>query len=148
MAMQRMRLSALLTIVAAAMVVTALGALTASYQFNNTATVKAVGVSVYWYSNGTSPVTTIDWGTIAPGESVTKIIYIRNNGTVPVTLSMTTSGWSPSTASSYITLTWNCTNYNLNAGFVVAAALTLNVSSTVSGITSFSFDIVITGTGQ
>lgn len=144
--MQKVRLGTLLAIVAAAVIITALGALTASYPFNNTATIKAAGVSVYWYSNGTSPVTTIDWGTVAPGGSVTKVIYIRNNGTVPVVLSMVTSAWSPSTAANYITVTWNCSSYTLNAGYVVGAALNLSVNSTISEITTFSFSITITGT--
>lgn len=146
--MQRVSLGTLLAIVTAAIIVTALGALSASYPFNNTATIKAVGVSIYWYSNGTSPVTTIDWGTIAAGESVAKTVYIRNNGTVPVVLNMTTSEWTPSTAANYITVTWNCSNYFLSAGHVVGATLNLNVNSTISGITNFSFRITITGTEQ
>jgi hypothetical protein len=148
MAMQRISLGALLAIAAAGVIASALGALMASYTFNNTVTVKAAGVSVYWYSNGTSPVTTINWGNIAPGTSATKTIYIRNNGTVAVVLSMTTELWNPSTAQNYITLNWNCTSYVLNAGSVVGAVLTLNVSSNISGITEFTFNIVISGTEQ
>lgn len=146
--MQKISLGALLVIVSVGVIASALSVLMASYTFTNTATVKAVGVSVYWYSNCTSPVSIIDWGTIAPGELATKTIYIRNNGTVAVTLSMTTEQWFPSTAQNYITLDWNCSDQLVNSGSVVCAVLALNVSSSVSGITSFTFDIVITGTEQ
>lgn len=147
MAMQKVRLSAIFAVITVAtIVVTALGALTASYPFNNMARIKAVGVSVYWYNNGTSPVSTIDWGILAPGETTAKTIYIHNNGTVPVILNMAISEWVPNTAATYITVTWNCSNYVLNAGYYVGAALNLSVNSTISGITSFSFNLVITGT--
>lgn len=35
-----------------------------------------------------------------------------------------------------------------SSGSVLSATLTLSVSSSISGITNFSFDIVITGTEQ
>lgn len=150
MTTQNIRLSPFLIIAITAVVATVLGtlALTASYTLNNTAAIKAVGVSVYWYSNRTSPVTTIDWGTLAPEETVNKIIYIHNNGTIPAALSMTTSEWVPSTAANYITVTWNCSDYVLPAGHVVGATLTLSVNSTTNGLTNFSFSIIITGTEQ
>jgi hypothetical protein len=148
MAMQRLSLGALLAIAVVGVIASALGALMASYTFNNTATVRAVGVSVYWYSNRTSPVTAIDWGNIAPGGTATKTIYVCNNGTLPITLSMVTEQWSPTTATNYITLNWNCTGQVLSPGDVICAALTLSVSQSISGITSFSFNIVITGTEQ
>jgi DeoR/GlpR family transcriptional regulator of sugar metabolism len=65
---------------------------------------------------------------------------------VAVKLSMTTNNWNPASALSYITLSWNSENYMLSGGSVVQAALTLSVSSTISGIANFSFDIIITGT--
>jgi len=49
-------------------------------------------------------------------------------------------------ASSYITLDWDRDDYVLSSGESVQAVLTLSVSSSITGITSFSFDIVITGT--
>ena len=62
-----------------------------------------------------------------------------------VVLGMTAGNWNPASASSYITLSWNRENYLLNSGSVVQAVLTLSVSSGVSGVTNFSFDIIITG---
>jgi hypothetical protein len=71
---------------------------------------------------------------------------VENSGTVPVTLTMSAGSWNPANASSYITLSWNRQNYTLPAGSSVQALLTLNVSSSIDGITSFTFNITITGT--
>ena len=52
----------------------------------------------------------------------------------------------PSSASSYLTLTWDRDGYSLAAGASVQAVLSLAVSSSISGITTFSFNMNIAGT--
>jgi|YelNatPaOPRAMG01_1025707.scaffolds.fasta_scaffold05274_11 hypothetical protein len=146
MAMQKVTLSAVLAIAVAGMVATAVGALVVTRTISNVGNVQAVGLSVYWESSCTNVVSSIDWGALTPGSNNPKTIYIKNEGNVPVTLSMTTGNWNPSTASNYISLAWNRESTVLAAGSVVSAVLTLTVSSSISGITSFSFDITITGT--
>jgi hypothetical protein len=146
MAMQKITIGTVLAIAVLGMVVTALGALVATRTISNTGSLKAIGVGVYWDSSCTSAVSSIDWGALEPGVTKNFTIYVRNEGNVQVKLSMTTSNWNPASASSYITLTWNRDNYVLTAGSVVSAVLTLSVSSSISGITSFNFDIIIAGT--
>jgi hypothetical protein len=73
-------------------------------------------------------------------------MYVRNEGNVAVTLSIQTADWNPANASSYLVFGWNCTGYVLQPSQVVQALLTLTVSSSISGITSFSFDITLAGT--
>jgi hypothetical protein len=73
-------------------------------------------------------------------------MYVRNEGNVPETLNIAEDNWNPAPASSYITLTWNQENQVLPVGQVVQAVLTLTVSSSVSDVTSFNFDVTITGT--
>jgi hypothetical protein len=82
-----------------------------------------------------------------PGSNKTVTVYVRNEGNSAATLSRATQNWNPSTASSYMTLTWNYAGQTLSVNQVLQIRLTLAVSSAVSGITSFSFDIVITATG-
>jgi hypothetical protein len=122
------------------------GLLSSSQTVPSNGTVTAVGVGVYSDSACTLNLTSIDWGAISPGNSTTRTIYIKNTGTIPVTLSMTTGSWVPSNANTYITLTWNRANYVLNANTSVSAVLTLTASSSAGNITSFSFNIIITGT--
>jgi hypothetical protein len=61
-------------------------------------------------------------------------------------LTMHVESWNPSSAVTYISLTWNRENYDLSAGSVVEVTLTLSVASGLGGTVDFSADIVITGT--
>ena len=122
-----------------------LAGLTAYRTIPNTGNVKTSGVNVYWNLACTNETTNINWGSLNPNTTKSYTIYVKNNGTVPVTLSMTTNTWSPANAASYITLSWDCNGIVLNQNSVTPAYLTLTVSPNISGITSFSFDITITG---
>jgi len=124
----------------------AAGLLTAYQRIPNTGDVKAVGVGVYWDGECTDNVTSIDWGFLEPGATSNVTVYIQNEGNMPVRLNMTTDNWSPLSASNHITLNWSCEGYVLNSGSAVQAVLTISVSSNITEVTSFSFDIVITGT--
>ena len=146
MAMQRATIGTVVVIAVMGLMVSALGALVATRTISNSGSVTAVGVGVYSDSGCTTALTAISWGTVNPGDVKTYTAYVKNTGNVPVKLNMTVSNWNPSSASSYITLTWNQEKSTLTAGQVVPAVLTLSVSSSVSGVTSFSFDITITGT--
>jgi len=146
MAMQKISMGAVLAIAILGTVATVLGAFVATRTISNVGSMKAIGVGVYWDSGCTNAVSSIDWGSLEPGVTKNFTIYVRNEGNVQLKLSMTTSNWNPASASSYMTLSWNRENYVLAAGSVVSAVLTLSVSSSISEITSFSFDIIIAGT--
>lgn len=131
---------------------TAFGPLVSSAIMNNktvssNGSVKGVGVGIYWNQACTNATSSISWGTLDPGSNVNKTIYIRNEGNTAATLSMTTSNWNPTNASSYMTLSWNYGGQTLSVYQVVQVKLTLSVSSSVTGITNFSFDITITASG-
>lgn len=123
-----------------------LSAVTGNKTVSNTGSVTGVGVGVYSDQACTSAVSSISWGMIDPGSNSNRTVYIRNDGNAAATLSLTTSNWNPTTASSYMTLTWNYGGQSLNPNQVVQVRLTLAVSSSVNGITNFSFDITITAT--
>ena len=122
------------------------GLLTTSQTVPSAGTITAVNVGVYSDSACTQNLTSINWGTLPPGNSTTRTIYIKNTGTGSITLSMTTANWIPSNANTYLTLTWDRANYVLNANVSVSATLTLAASVSAGNITSFSFNIIITGT--
>jgi len=114
---------------------------------SNVGSVKTIGVGVYWDENCTSGVSFIDWGMLEPGSSENVTVYVRNEGNSVAILSMETSNWNPSNASNYITLSWNYGGQSINIGGIVKVTFTLSVSASIEGITSFSFDILIVGTG-
>lgn len=124
-----------------------LSAVQASRTVSNTGAVKAIGVGVYWNNECTNPLSFIDWGVLEPGSIKNVTCYIRNEGNSVSTLSMQTSNWSPSNASDYMTLSWDYGGQPINPDDVVQVTFTLSVSASIGGITSFSFDIIIVGSG-
>jgi hypothetical protein len=108
-------------------------------------TVSSVNVGVYTNSQCNQNCTSLTWGTIDPGDSTSKTVYVKNTGTVPITISMTTESWTPTNANNYLTLTWNRQNTVLDPGESTSATIILSVDSNTGSLTSFSFNIVITG---
>jgi hypothetical protein len=104
-----------------------------------------IEINVYSDSACTQSLSSVTWGSINVGDSVNKVIYIKNSGDSEVTLSLVTDSWSPSTASQYMSLTWNYNGNSIAPNSVVQIVLTLSVSSTISGINNFSFNITILG---
>jgi hypothetical protein len=113
----------------------------------STGMVSAVNVEVYSDGSCTQNLTSIDWGSVYPGGSVSRMVYVKNTGNVPLTLSLTTASWNPISAAGQISVTWDKDNTVLNAGQSTAATLTLSVSQSISGVISFSVNVVITGSG-
>jgi len=116
-----------------------------------------ISFAVYDSPNGSSEINSIDWGSISPGGSSTHDIYLKNTSTQDATLtgfSGSTSNWNPNNASPYFTLSMVYVLDNgtatgllpssLGPGEQVHAQLELDVSSNITNIVNFSFDITIT----
>lgn len=109
-------------------------------------TLKAIGIEVYKDEDLTNKATMIKWGLLTPGTQKTQTVYVSNKGNLPVTLYLSVSNWSPTFASNYLTLTWSYANgQTLNAGDFAEVTLTLTVSPSVTGISSFNFDVTAEG---
>ncbi len=104
------------------------------------------GIGVYSNKVCTTPMTTINWGSVSPGGTVTTTIYVKNRGDVSLTLSMQASNWNPTSANGPITITWNQEGKTLAPGQSTSATITLTVSANTTGFTSFSVQISISGT--
>jgi len=134
------------TVALTILTMTTTGLLSVNQTISSTGSVTAINVGVYSDSACTNELTALDWGTISPGTSETITIYLKNTGNARITLSMTTTDWTPANAEGQIELTWDKENANLNPNQETAATLTLSVSENIDGITNFSFNVVITGT--
>ncbi|MEJ2242471.1 MAG: hypothetical protein P8Y18_10070 [Candidatus Bathyarchaeota archaeon] len=104
------------------------------------------GIGVYSNQYGTSPLTSLNWGTLEPGQDQSITTYIKNEGNTPITLTLQTSSWTPSSATDYLTVTWDYSGQPINVGQIAEITLTLDVDSDITGITEFSFDITILAT--
>ena len=137
-----------LTVAAFALATLTLAAINVSQNVSSSGTITtSPNIGVYSDSACTTNMTSINWGSVAAGGTATQTVYVKNTGTGSMTLSLAVSNWSPSGASTYITISWNRQGTQLSAGGSVAATLTLTVSSSITGITSFSNTIAISGTG-
>ncbi len=136
-----------LAIIASFAAVLSSGVLVSTKTISSTGVVISANLGVYSDSGCSQPLTSIDWGTISPGGTVTRTIYVKNIGNTQVTLSMTKANWNPTTANGPVTITWNREATVLAANQVSTATLTLSVASSVNGISTFSVNVAISGTG-
>jgi len=114
---------------------------------SNVGSLKTIDIEAYWDANLTNRVNGINWGLLEPGGQKSFSIYLHNEGNSAVTLSESTSNWNPSAAATYLTLSWNYNGQIIEADKNLQVTLTLSVSANITGITSFSFDIIVVGTG-
>jgi hypothetical protein len=137
----------LLTVAAFALMASTYGALTVNQSVNSIGTITtSPNLGVYSDSACTNPITSLNWGSIQAGGTSTQTVYLKNTGTGSMTLNMTTSAWSPGVASTYLAINWNKEGIVLSAGQSAAATLTITVSSSTTGISSFSNTITFSGT--
>jgi hypothetical protein len=109
-------------------------------------TITTVNVGVYSNINCTENCTAINWGSLYPGNSTSITVYVKNTGTVPITLTMNANNWNPTNADDYLTIEWNQQNTELDVGESVAANLTLTADPDTGDLQDFNCNIVITGT--
>jgi len=106
-----------------------------------------IKIGIYTNSSCVESVSEIDWGTLYPGGMKTCYGYVRNEGDVPVLLTLSTETWNPPEAEQYMALNWNYSGAQIPVTTGINVEFQLTVFSNCSGITSFSFDIVITAEG-
>lgn len=111
----------------------------------NVGTVVTINIDAYEDPACTTPLTFINWSQLWPGSSKNYTFYLKNNGNINVTLTLQTGNWTPANTSQFLTLTWNLENKTVTIGEVVTAQLELAVSTQITDIEEFSFDIIITG---
>jgi hypothetical protein len=104
-----------------------------------------INLDIYTDAAATTKLSSLQWGTLNPGGTVTKTIYIKNSGNTSERLNMTATEWAPVAASQVLTLTWNKEGSTLAAGAVVSATLTLRVAADPGDVSNFSMNIVING---
>ncbi len=113
--------------------------------FNNSGTIRTVGVEVYADEALSQPLTHIDWGEVSPGETKTFPAWASNTGNDAITLQMTTENWNPTEASQWIALTWNYGGDSILGSSAIPVTFSLSIDADVSGVTDFGFDILIEG---
>ena len=123
------------------------GVLVTSKTIATSGVLATANLGLYSDSACTQSLGPFNWGTISPGGSAARTFYVKNLGSVQVTLSLSATNWSPASTNGPIALSWNREGARLAANQVTTATLTLSISSSAGGITNFSADAVVTGIG-
>jgi hypothetical protein len=123
------------------------GLLTSQDGFNTSGVVADVTIGVYRDASCTTNLTAINWGLCYPGDDVSQVVYVRNVGTVNITLTVQTENWAPTAASAHLTLSHDYTGDVIAPEAVVPVTLHLSVAPDVEAIESFGFDILLTSQG-
>jgi len=145
--MQKSQVIAIYALVVSVFLVASVFAvLTIQWSMRGTGSIKGVGLAVYWDLQGTNATSSLEFGQLEPGSSKNFDLYLRNEGDLDINLSMTSENWDPANAPDYLTLTWNREGQQVRPDEVIAFVITLSVSENIQGISSFSLDIIISGT--
>ena len=123
------------------------GLLSGAVRVPTRAQVKSVGVDVFSDADCTVQLTMIDWGFLEPGQTKNCSAYLKSTSNVAITVSMVTEDWNPLNATSLIGCIWDAEGRQISADEVIAANFTLTVNQSTTGLKSFSFTIVISGSG-
>ena len=137
-----------LILVAIALSATTYGAISVNKSLSTNGSITVTpNLGLYSDSGCTNSLSTIDWGTITPGNNQTRTVYVKNTGTgTSLTLSISTNTWTPTNADGPITISWNQENTRLTPGQSTAAIIKLTSSSSIVDVTNFSVQILISGT--
>ncbi len=137
-----------LILVAVALTATTYGAISVNQSLTTNGSINVTpNLGLYSNSACTTSLSNIDWGTITPGNNQTRTVYVKNTGTgTSLTLNLSTSNWTPTTANGPITISWNKEDTRLAPSQSTAATITLASSSSIVDVTTFSVQILISGT--
>lgn len=111
---------------------------------SNVSAVEANGVGVYWDNNCSNEVSSIDYGALTPASTKNIILYIRNEVEEPAYFFLSTTDWNPPEAYQYLSLAWDYSGQWVEPNEMLQTTLTLSVSASIEGISSFSHVIIIT----
>ncbi len=110
---------------------------------NASAVISPQGIGVYRDYASTNAVTNVDWGSLSPGSTKNIKVYIRNEANETRNLSISSADWVPTGADAQLSFSWKSTTVQIDPGEIANVTLSLYVSKTISGISAFSFDVVV-----
>jgi hypothetical protein len=102
-------------------------------------------VEVFWDRNCTQGVSSIDWGSLTPGETKAVSVYVQSKSNETCILILMPTGWNPPAVANYLELSQDYENKKIQPREVVEVTLSLTVSRSVAGVTNFSFNIIVEG---
>jgi len=131
-------------------------------RFPSFGTLKTVNVKAYWDESHVNETREISWGTVYPGSTCNTTFYLQSISNIETKLELITGNWTfrnshgtpvlgPVNATSYMNLTWNYDNTNVDPRETLPVKLTLVASDSQEftlflindDVREFSVDITI-----
>ena len=134
-------------LIATFMVVGVSGLLTATKTLDSTGTIRAINIEVYSDLACTQPVSSLDWGVPEPGDTVNRVVYLKNIGNADMTMNMYVSNWTPVGVDTYLSLSWDQENTVMIPDEVLLSTISLSVDNGITGVSDFSYQITLQGIG-
>jgi hypothetical protein len=95
---------------------------------------------------GIEQVNDFSWGALSPGQTASVQLYIINTGPEPAVFTVATELWNPAAAEQYLDFTYTIGTTPLKPGQFRKVTFTIYVEPTITSITDFNFEVVVTGT--
>lgn len=107
-------------------------------------------LEVYWDRSCTEQIVKINWGVLEPGDAEPVTVFIQNEGTEPLVVTITTTNWRIVTTSDEVTneteyITFHASNFTLPVNTALPTRWTIEVSENVRFVKSFAFDVIVWG---
>ena len=124
------------------------GGLSYQYMFPNNGTVidASAGIRVCSDAAATQNLTSIAWGPVRAGRTYPKDTYVKNTGTLNVTIAIVGSNWNPANLQSYLRIQNNYSGVVLHPGDILKITLMMNVTAQPPTATAFTFNLGYLGT--
>ena len=102
-----------------------------------------IEINLYVDSECTKRLSTITWGSVVAGKSASSTVYVKNEGTVDVVLSLEIENWVPESVENYVEVDWDYIGGELRPGRELKIIFYLDVAGNTPEVSVFSFDIII-----
>jgi hypothetical protein len=111
---------------------------TASLQTNGTSGQVAIGL--FSDSGLTQPFSVYGWGNIIPGQTLSRIVYVKNTGNIGVTLNVLYV-WANATQAQYFTTSSNYAGQTISSGSSIPVTINLLAGADLSKVPTWAFRI-------
>lgn len=136
----RLRALILLAIVFSSIGATAYAVMTYTASLQTNGTSGQVAIGLFSDSGLTQPFSVYGWGNIIPGQTLSRIVYVKNTGNIGVTLNVLYV-WTNATQAQYFTTSSNYAGQTISAGSSIPVTINLLAGADLSKVPTWAFRI-------
>ena len=103
------------------------------------------GIDIEFFADSecTQKITELNWKIMKEDDKVTKTLYLKNIGDMPVILNMKVSEFIPSDIRELISLSWDMEGLSLNPGESTPAQFYFSLNKMIKGIDEVDYNVTV-----